>query len=108
MDLRSFVDERAWDPFHTPKDLAVGLTVEAGELLENFQWQDPRPADIRADPRRLQQVRDETADVFLYALLLADKIGFDVLEAARAKLAANRIKYPIEKSRGKATKYTEL
>ena len=107
-DLRAFVQERDWDQFHSPKDLAVGLAVEAGELLEHFQWRDPSAEALRADPARLQALREETADVMLYAMLLADKLGFDLLEACREKLARNREKYPVERSRGSAAKYTEL
>lgn len=107
-DLRAFVAERDWDQFHSPKDLAVGLAVEAGELLENFQWSDPAPEDLRKDEARMARVRHETADVLLYALLLADKLGFDPVEAAREKLAINRAKYPADRARGRASKYTEL
>lgn len=107
-DLRAFVAERDWDRFHAPKDLAVGLSVEAGELLEHFQWVNPSAADLRADAERLTRVRHETADVLLYAMLLADKLGFDLAEAAREKLALNRAKYPVEKARGRSSKYTEL
>ena len=106
-DLRAFIDEREWDQFHTPKDLAVGLNVEAGELLEHFQWRSPSADELRADPRKYEEVRDEVADVFMYAMLLADKLGFDVLAASRAKLAKNRAKYPVEKARGNPKKYTE-
>ncbi|MHB8586495.1 MAG: nucleotide pyrophosphohydrolase [Thermoplasmatota archaeon] len=107
-NLRDFVSERDWDPFHTPKDLAVGLAVEAGELLENFQWVSPSPAQLEQDVRRRERIQAETADVFLYSLLLADKLGFDIIAACEAKLAANRAKYPVEKAKGRATKYTEL
>ncbi len=104
-DLRQFVDEREWDAFHAPKDLAVSLSIEASELLEVFQWRDgAAPLDEEARAR----VAEETADVFLYALLLADKAGFDLLEAARVKLSANRSKYPVEKARGRSDKYDVL
>ncbi|HLE96444.1 MAG TPA: nucleotide pyrophosphohydrolase [Candidatus Thermoplasmatota archaeon] len=106
-DLRAFVDERDWDQFHAPKDLAVGLAVEAGELLEHFQWRDPGADEVRADAKTLSEIRDEVADCFLYAILVADKLGFDVLAAAHAKLAKNRAKYPVEKARGNPKKYTE-
>lgn len=107
-DLRRFVAEREWDRFHRPKDLAMSLAIEAGELLECFQWSDPSAEDLARDPARLARVREETADVLLYAMLLADKLGFDLEEAARDKLAANERKYPVEKARGSAAKYTEL
>ncbi len=104
-DLRAFVKERDWDQFHAPKDLALSLAIEAGELLEVFQWRradEPLPPDVK------QRVRDEVADVVMYALLLADREGFDVIDAAREKLAQNRAKYPVEKARGKSDKYDKL
>lgn len=107
-DLRAFVDERDWDQFHSPKDLAVGLSVEAGELLEVFQWWNPTADEARADDAKRSRIEDETADVLLYALLVADKMGFDVVDAARRKLARNRERYPVDKARGSAAKYTEL
>ncbi len=107
-ELRAFVDEREWDQFHRPKDLAVGLAVEAGELLQEFQWWDPTSTEVREDPKKLEALRRETADCFMYAMLVADKLGFDVLAACREKLEENRLKYPVEKSRGRNVKYTEL
>lgn len=104
-ELRNFVEERDWDQFHTPKDLALSLSLEASELLEVFQWRDakePLTDEMRA------RVADEVADVLLYALLLADKAGIDLLDAARRKLDANRAKYPAEKARGRADKYDRL
>lgn len=97
--LRSFVAERDWDQFHSPKDLAVALSVEAGELLESFQWRS------EADPEKL---REELADVVMYAILLADKSGFDLPEAIMSKLASNAKKYPVEKARGRWDKYDRL
>lgn len=106
-DLRAFVSERDWDRFHTPKDLAVGLNVEAGELLEHFQWTDPAPEAIREEGD-LEEVRREVADVLLYCVLLADVLGFDLVEAGQDKLALNRERYPADEVRGSASKYTEL
>lgn len=105
-DLRLFVDERAWDAFHSPKDLALSLAVEAGELLEVFQWRDVAARDITPEDRA--RIADEIADVVMYATLLADKAGIDVPTAMLEKLAKNRAKYPIEKARGRATKYDRL
>lgn len=105
-DLRAFVDERAWDAFHAPKDLALSVAVEAGELLEIFQWRDLHAADLTPEDRR--RIAEETADVVTYCMLLADKAGFDLLEAVSAKLARNREKYPAEKARGRAEKYDRL
>lgn len=105
-ELRQFVDERAWDAFHSPKDLALSVAVEAGELLEVFQWRDVPAGELSAADRR--RLAEETADVVMYCMLLADKAGFDLLEAVREKLAQNRAKYPAEKARGRADKYDRL
>lgn len=105
-DLRAFVDERAWDAFHGPKDLALSVAIEAGELLEVFQWRDLQAADLTPGDRR--RIAEETADVVTYCMLLADKAGFDLLDAVRDKLAQNREKYPAEKARGRADKYDRL
>lgn len=105
-DLRAFVEERAWDVFHTPKDLALSLSVEAAELLEVFQWRAPAAKDLTPEDR--QRIAEELGDVVMYAMLLADKAGIDLLDATRAKLATNRAKYPVEKARGRAEKYDRL
>lgn len=105
-DLHRFVAEREWDVFHSPKDLALSLVVEAGELLEVFQWRDPTAADLTPEDRT--RVSEEIADVVMYAMLLADKAGIDVPTAIREKLALNRAKYPVEKARGRADKYDRL
>lgn len=100
-DLRKFRDERDWAQFHNPKDLAIALSIEAGELLEVFLWKSAEAADP-------DKVRDELADVFAYAFMLADKYGLDVAQIMRDKLAKNSLKYPVDKARGSAKKYTEL
>ena len=92
--LRQFAAARDWDQFHSPKNLAAALSVEAAELLEIFQW--------------LTEVRDEMADVLNYLVRLADKLDVNLLEAARDKVKRNAEKYPVEKSRGHARKYSEL
>jgi dCTP diphosphatase len=104
--LRRFVDERDWDAFHAPKDLALSLAVEAGELLEVFQWRDLAAGDLTPEDRR--RIGEELADVTMYAMLLADKAGLDLMEAVARKLADNARKYPIEKARGRADKYDRL
>lgn len=103
-DLRAFVDAREWDRFHAPKDLALSVSLEAAELLELFQWRGP--GDLAPDERA--RLAEECSDVLLYLVLLADKAGFDLLDAARAKLAANAEKYPVERAKGRATKYDRL
>jgi NTP pyrophosphatase (non-canonical NTP hydrolase) len=99
--LIQFRNERDWEQFHNPKDLALAINVEAGELLELFLWKD---AD-KADPER---VKEELADVFAFALLLSNKYGFDVKEIILDKIKKNAEKYPIEKAKGNANKYNEL
>ena len=107
--LRKFAADRDWDQFHTPKNLVMALSGEAGELTEIFQWLTPEEsAQVMQHPQRADQVRDELADVMLYALRLADILGVDIEAALWAKLAKNAAKYPAELARGQATKYTEL
>lgn len=105
-ELRAFVDARDWDQFHAPKDLALSLAIESGELLEIFQWRDLPAGKISAEDR--QRIADELADVTMYAMLLADKAGIDLLEALGRKLADNARKYPPDKARGRADKYDRL
>ena len=104
--LRQFAAERDWDQFHSPKNLAMALTVEAAELLEHFQWlQSGTNAEL--SPAKQEQIREELADVFLYLLRLADKLDVDLMQAARDKLDVNARKYPAEQVRGSSKKYTE-
>jgi NTP pyrophosphatase (non-canonical NTP hydrolase) len=100
-ELRKFRDERDWAQFHNPKDLALALSIEASELLEVFLWKSAE----NADP---DKVKEELADVFAYAFMLADKYGLDVAQIMRDKLAKNKLKYPADKARGSAKKYNEL
>jgi NTP pyrophosphatase (non-canonical NTP hydrolase) len=105
--LREFAAERDWDQFHSPKNLASALSVEAAELLECFQWLSE--AESRAlTPAQLAEVRDEMADVLNYLVRLADKLDVNLLEAARDKIQKNALKYPADKSRGNAKKYSDL
>ena len=104
--IRVFVNERDWDQFHTPKNLSSALCVEAAELLENFQWLNEGSRSELSDAR-LTQVRHEMADVLVYLIRLADKLDVDLPQAVAEKMALNRIKYPADKVRGDARKYTE-
>ncbi len=105
--LRQFAEERDWGQFHTPKNLAASLSIEAAEVLEHFQWlTDEQSRNL--PPERRDQVALEIADVLLYLLQLADKLQIDPLEAAKAKLALNAAKYPVDKAKGSSRKYTEL
>jgi NTP pyrophosphatase (non-canonical NTP hydrolase) len=104
--IREFTRERDWDQFHTPKNLAASVSIEAGELLEQFQWlQSGEASELGA--ARLTEVRHEMADVFVYLIRLADKLDIDLASAVLEKLALNRAKYPAEKVKGDARKYDE-
>lgn len=97
-----FRDERDWKQYHNPKDLAISLSLEASELLENFQWKSNEEALIE----NLENIKDELADVVLYALLLADVLEIDPKEAILTKMEKNAKKYPVEKAFGSKKKYT--
>jgi NTP pyrophosphatase (non-canonical NTP hydrolase) len=106
-DLRRFASDRQWDQFHSPKNLATALTIEAAELLEHFQWlTDAESAAL--DPQVREKVILEMADVFLYLVRLADKLDVDLLTAAKRKLAINAQKYPVSLVKGSAKKYTDF
>ncbi len=105
--LRRFADERDWDQFHAPKNLAMALSVEAAELLEHFQWLG-EDESRRLAPDTLAKVGEEMADVLLYLVRLADKLGVDLAQAARRKMQLNAQKYPVERARGTSRKYTEI
>src|SRR5690242_21253296 len=105
--LRQFAAERDWEQFHSPKNLAAALSVEAAELLEHFQWLTEEQSRSLPDVKR-DAVAEEVADVFLYLLQLSDKLGIDPLDAARKKLQLNALKYPVERAKGTSKKYSEL
>jgi NTP pyrophosphatase (non-canonical NTP hydrolase) len=105
--LEDFARERDWEQFHSPKNLAAALSVEAAELLEIFQWLTEEQSR-QLPPRSLEKVKEEAADVLLYLIRLADLLRVDLAAAADAKLAANSRKYPVHKARGSSRKYDEL
>ncbi len=105
--LRRFADERDWEQFHAPKNLAAALSVEAAELLEHFQWM-TEDASRELPPETLAQVGEEMADVLLYLVRLADKLDVDLVQAARRKMQLNAQKYPVERARGSSRKYTQI
>ena len=105
--LRRFAAERDWDQYHSPKNLATALCVEAAELLEHFQWL-TEDASKSLSSEQLSKVSEEMADVLLYLVRLADKLNLNLLEAAESKIALNAQKYPADKVRGSSRKYTEL
>lgn len=107
--LRAFRDARDWQQFHHPKDLAAAIAIEAGELQEYFLWK--TNAEIEsglAKVATLSKVTEELADVLIFVLLLADRLGVDVDRSIKAKIRSNARKYPVKKSKGRARKYTEL
>lgn len=99
--LVEFRNEREWDQFHNPKDLAIALNIEAGELLETFIWKDAK----EANPNK---IKEELADVFAYAFLMAEKCRLNVKEIIFEKIKQNSEKYPVEKAKGTAKKYNEI
>lgn len=105
--VRQFTQDRDWDQFHSPKNLACALSVEAAELLEHFQWvtEDQSRSLL---PEKRTEVAAEIADVFLYLLQIADQLDVDLLDCARQKLIVNAEKYPVDKARGTSAKYTQL
>ena len=94
-----FIDDRDWDQFHSPDNLAKSISIEAAELLECFQW---------GNEYELEAVTDEMADVFIYLLDLANKLSVDLIDIADKKMDKNALKYPVDKSRGKSSKYNKL
>jgi len=105
----AFTREREWEQFHSPKNLSMALAAEAGELMEHFLWVESKTsADILRDPKKRVEIEDEIADVVIYALEFANMGGIDLAAAIEAKLAKNALKYPVEKAKGRADKYTEL
>lgn len=97
----TFRDERDWEQFHNPKDLSIAISIEANELLELFLWK-------KADDANKDKVKEELADIFTYAILMADKYNFDIKEIIFDKLKKSAEKYPIDKAKGIAKKYNEL
>jgi len=100
-ELIKFRNERDWEQFHNPKDLALAINIESSELLEEFLWK-------KAEEAKIEKVKEELADVFAYAFLLADKYDFDVKQIVLEKIKSNGEKYPIDKAKGTAKKYNVL
>ena len=103
-ELAEFVKEREWEQFHSPKNLAMALSVEASELLEIFQWKTEEESK-KLSPEEIEHLKEEIADVFLYLINLASKYEIDIIEASHAKMVQNRKKYPADLARGKSDKY---
>lgn len=105
--IKKFINERDWEQFHNPKDLALSLMLEAGEVLEHFQWKKPEEVAKHAVECR-EEIADELADVACYLFELADHLKIDLPQAIESKLVKNAKKYPVEKSKGRITKYDKL
>jgi dCTP diphosphatase len=104
--IEKFISERDWEQFHSPKNLAMALSVEVAEIVEHFQWLTEEQSH-NLPPEKLAKIREEIGDVMIYLTELADKLGIDPVQAANAKLEINRQRYPAELVKGKASKYTE-
>ena len=105
--LRDFAEARDWDQFHSPKNLSMALSVEVAEIVEHFQWlTEEQSNNLPKD--KLDKVETELADTLIYLIRLADKLDIDILKAAQSKIEVNEKKYPVDKSKGNAKKYTDL
>lgn len=105
--LEQFAEKRDWNQYHTPKNLVMALAVEAAELVEEFQWlTEDQSKNLSAE--KLAKVKDEIGDVFNYLVRLSSKLDIDLISAANDKIEKNEVKYPVEKAKGNAKKYTEL
>ena len=105
--LAKFAEERDWDQFHSPKNLVMALTSEVGELNELFQWLTEEQSSMKDDIVKVEEIRKEIADIFIYLLRLADKLEIDIEEAVREKIEINAKKYPIDLAKGNAIKYNK-
>ena len=102
--IKEFIQARDWEQYHAPKNLAMALSAEVAEIVEIYQWKDNQQP---LTPKEIEGLRQEIGDVLVYLLELADQYGIDIVQAARDKMALNELKYPAEKVKGKAWKYTE-
>ncbi|MCP4623122.1 MAG: nucleotide pyrophosphohydrolase [bacterium] len=105
--IRNFSQIRDWDQFHSPKNLAMALSVEVAEIVEHFQWLTQAQSN-NLDSVKLPEIKEEIADVMIYLTRLADRLGIDPVQAAEEKMQLNEKKYPVEKAKGNAVKYTDL
>jgi len=105
--LEEFAVNRDWNQFHSPKNLSMALSVEVAELVEEFQWLTEEQS-AKLSPEKLAKVKDEIGDVFIYVVRLSSKLGIDLISAANDKILKNEKKYPVDKAKGNAKKYTEL
>ena len=107
INIRTFAQKRDWDQFHSPKNLAMALSVEVAEVVEHFQWLTAEESNsLPAD--KIKRVKEEIGDVMIYLTRLADRLGIDPVQAAEDKMRINEKKYPVEKAKGNAVKYTDF
>ena len=108
-EIEKFSEEREWKKYHNPKDLAISISIESAELLENFQWlTDQEIIQKLEDSEKLAKIKSELADVLVYTISLSNKLSFDISEIILDKMKKNKRKYPVEKIKGKYKKYTEI
>ena len=107
LKIRKFIQERDWEQFHSPKNLAMALSIEAAEIMEHFQWK-TTDESRQLDEETFNEVKDEIGDTFVYLLRLCDELNIDPIKAANDKMVKNAAKYPVEKAKGNAKKYTKL
>ena len=105
-EIKEFVKERNWDEYHSPKNLAIGLSIEASELLEIFLWLTEEESK-KLNSKQRKNLKEEIGDILIYLINLADKFNFDIIECAEEKLKINKTKYPVHLVKGSAKKYTE-
>ena len=105
--IRKFIKERDWEQFHSPKNLSMALSIEAAEIMEHFQWKTTEESR-HLDAETMNEVKDEIGDTFVYLLRLCDELDIDPIKAANDKMLKNADKYPVEKARGNAKKYTKF
>jgi len=106
-NIRKFAQKRDWDQFHSPKNLAMALSVEVAEIVEHFQWLTQAESD-NLDPAKLAEIKEEIADVLIYLTRLADRLGINPVQAAEEKMQLNEKKYPVAKAKGNAAKYSDF
>ena len=105
--LLEFRKRREWEQFHDPKNLAEAISIESGELLENFLWKTTDESKNLSEDE-ISQVQEEVADIFIFLVYLSEAVGIDLIETAKRKIELNELKYPVEKARGSSKKYSEL
>ena len=107
-EIDDFVEVRDWSQFHTPRNLAMSISIEAAELLECIQWKEVSNEELLSNSKLKKSVEDELADVMIYSLRFCSSLGLDPLQIMREKLSQNRVKYPVDKAKGKSEKYDQL